>query len=57
MLVSNIFLSHGHDSTHDPALPKMRRFYDAVWSEAMAELLDQLETEHPDDPSLSPKVS
>lgn len=29
--------------------------YDLMWREAMAELLDLLETEHPEDKSLAPK--
>lgn len=29
--------------------------YDLVWREAMAELLDLLEAEHPEDPNLAPK--
>ena len=30
--------------------------YDLAWREAMLELLDQLESEHPEDPEQAPKV-
>lgn len=33
-----------------------RSTYDIVWREAMMELLDQLEAENPEDPTLAPKV-
>lgn len=31
--------------------------YDIMWREAMMQLLDQLEAENPEDPSLAPKVN
>ena len=32
----------------------LRRTYDLLWREAMMELLDQLESESPEDPQLAP---